>query len=109
MDDVTISKTLRDHKGLKEEILKEMAEALGAAGERVDTAIDRLHRAKEQIDRLIELNSPHEEEVMRYNGLRKDALECYRFLIIHREAVGFRNHKTVEEKYIIPPPISPKD
>jgi hypothetical protein len=32
-------------------------------------------------------------------------MDYYRYLIIHREAVGFRNHKMVQEQFRIPAPI----
>ena len=101
--------------GLETEILQEMAEALGNAGIRVEQALDRIQSSKDRIEdlkRRLEA-SPQEaqrqvlqnqlrDEIDRYNALREEAITHYRNLIIHREAVGFRKHKLMEEKYRIP-------
>lgn len=119
MDELRIRKRLREQAGLDAEILQEMAEALGNSGERVEKALAKL---QESLSRIRELESrlafePHgvipiraslEEEVRLYNSLRQQALEQFRWLIIHREALGIRNHAQVAEQYPIPPPMKPK-
>jgi hypothetical protein len=117
-DEYHSKKALRDHAGLEAEILQEIAEALGNAGERVERAIERTQTAglavKELRVRLAETVNTGEaqriaerlrEALQSYRSLRQEAIQQYRYFIIHREAVGFRNHKLVQEKYRIPPPM----
>ena len=116
MDEIHTKRALRDHAGLEAEFLQEIAEALGNAGERLDRAIAQAKDAADRIEGLREMLAcaPGQaerdgirvalrEEVVRYSGLREKAMEQYRWFIIHREAVGLRNHKLVAEHYRIPP------
>ncbi len=118
MDEIRTRKVLREHAGLEGEILQEIAEALGNTGERLDRAMEKLHESRGRIQELLGTlatlpkgDPPHElldryrDEVELHNRLREDALQCLRYLIIHREAVGFRNHRLVQEKYQIPAAI----
>lgn len=118
MDEIHTRKVLREHAGLQGEILQEIAEALGNTGERLERAMERLQESRGLIDELRrtlatvpkddpprELIARYKEEVELHNRLREDALRCLRHLIIHREAVGFRNHRLVQEKYQIPAAI----
>lgn len=96
----------------QEELLKERAEVLGRAGEALAKALsdleaigrvigESLREAGEQPDpeTLTEING----EIRRYNRAREYAQLRYYYLIVTREAMGFRRHKTVEEVYKIPP------
>ena len=96
----------------QEEILKERAEVLGRAGEALAAAISETERidrriaesirtagANPALDALAEING----EIRRYNLAREYAQLRYYYLIVTREAMGFRRHKTVEEVYRIPP------
>jgi hypothetical protein len=118
MDEVKLKRNLRGQQGLQEEILKEMAEALGNSGERLERSLERLTRCEATLQRLLKKMGEEEDpaqrsairqevmkEAQRYNTLRKAAVEALRYLIIHREAVGFRNHRLVHEKFRIPPPV----
>lgn len=115
---VRTKRRLRDQPGLDAEILQEMAEALGNSGERVERALIRLQECFSRIEELkeslarelraenlIPLRAQLEQEVSSYNSLRQEALEQFRWLIIHREALGIRNHAQVAEQYPIPPAI----
>jgi hypothetical protein len=42
-------------------------------------------------------------EIRHYNSAREYAQLRYFYLIVTREAMGIRRHKTVEEAYKIPP------
>jgi dsDNA-specific endonuclease/ATPase MutS2 len=119
MDETRTKKILREHAGLEGEILQEIAEALGNSGERLERALERLQESQSRIEELLrdlrdmpggmenrEIMGRYREEVALYNELRRHALQSYRYLIIHREAVGFRNHKLVQEKYQIPPAMT---
>ncbi len=118
MDELQIKKRMREQSGLDAEILQEMAEALGNSGERVQRALARLQESLSRINQIREslerepksMGSPTleamlEKEVGLYNSLRQEALEQFRWLIIHREALGIRNHAQVAEQYPIPPPM----
>ena len=117
------------HDKTREEFLQESAEVLGRAGERLSAALRELERIEnviegkeetlkgfsgeapgrgaEDMKRLahlqraitVEINN----EIRRYNRAREYAKLRYYYLIVIREAVGFRRHKTVEEHYRIPP------
>ena len=117
------------HDKTREEILKESAEVLGRAGERLSAALRELERIENVIEGKTEtLKELSEEgagrrpedmkrlahlqhavtgeinnEIRRYNRAREYAKLRYYYLIVIREAVGFRRHKTVEEHYRIPP------
>ena len=96
----------------QEEILKERAEILGRAGEALASALsdmdkigrsisERLRKAGEHpgSETLTEING----EIRHYNRAREYAQLRYNYLIVTREAMGFRRHKAVEEAYRIPP------
>lgn len=108
----------------REEIIKESAEVLGRAGERLTVALRELERIERVIEGKMEtlkgLTRSAEDlqqiarqqhaitveinrEIKRYNRAREYAKLRYYYLIVTREAVGFRRHKTVEELYRIPP------
>ena len=118
MDGIQLKRTIRGQESLEAQILQEMAEALGNSGERVERALARLQESLSRIRQLressagesqavgdIHIRASLEQEVKLYNRLRHEALEQYRWLIIHREALGIRNHTLVAEQYRIPPPI----
>ncbi len=108
----------------KEEILKESAEVLGRAGERLSAALRELERIEKVIEGKMDalrgvaegsgddqqiasmkqgITAEINREIKRYNRAREYAKLRYYYLIVTREAVGFRRHKTVEELYRIPP------
>ena len=98
----------------QEEIFKERAEALGRAGERLFAVLKELKEIEENIDSKSESVQSNNDEVKaavreinreidRYNRAREYAKLRYYYLIVIREAVGFRRHKHVEEIYRIPP------
>ncbi len=118
MDEIRTRKVLREHAGLEGEILQEIAEALGNTGERLERAMEKLKESRGRIEELRrtlasapkddpprELLDRYRDEVELHNRLREDALRSLRYLIIHREAVGFRDHKLVQEKYQVPAAI----
>jgi len=96
----------------QEEILKERAEILGRAGEALAAALSEMERidrviaesirvagASPGVEALAEING----EIRRYNRAREYAQLRYYYLIVTREAMGFRRHKAVEDVYRIPP------
>lgn len=118
------------HDKTREEILKESAEVLGRAGERLSAALRELERIEKLIEGKMEslkglsegtvngrgvqdmkrparlqhaITGEINREIRRYNRAREHAKLRYYYLIVTREAVGFRRHKTVEEHYSLPP------
>ena len=110
---------------IQEEMLKERAEALGRAGDSLSAALQKLREIEKRIDCELESfkntfrsrlwddaeSGCLREEIVKkinreidiYNRAREYAKLRYYYLIVIREAVGFRRHKQVEEIYKIPP------
>lgn len=100
---------------IETEILREKAEALGRAGERLEDALKTLEGARVAIGgieaRLRDMTGSAEEAVLlqgmratlaaRLPLLRDRADRAYQYLIIQREAVGVRSHLDVERCYRI--------
>ena len=96
----------------QEELLKERAEILGRAGEALVVALSDLEKIGRSISEGIrkagenpgaEILTEINGEIRHYNRAREYAQLRYYYLIVTREAMGFRRHKTVEEVYRIPP------
>lgn len=87
---------------LEREIIREMAEALGRAGDKVDLALLRLELAGKALARATD---PDERARLaaRFNALRGEAITARHELRIHREAVGIRRNEALEREYPIPP------
>jgi hypothetical protein len=102
-----------------EEIFRERADVLYRMGEALSDALRKLNVIAKNIDRYLEnlntfsgmegsgdikrLSSKIDREISRYNEAREYAALRYHYLIITREAMGFRRHTWVEEIYRIPP------
>jgi hypothetical protein len=87
---------------LEKEIIREMAAALGRAGEKVDVALLRLELAGKE---LAAATDPEQRArlVTTFNALRQEAIKVRHELRIHREAVGIRRNDTLDREYPIPP------
>jgi hypothetical protein len=112
---------------LREEMMKERAEVLGRAGEKLATAIEKMRIIEQVIEeRLKSYRSIVEKseegyddgklasrrqkifkeingEIGKFNHAREYAKLRYYYLIVTREAMGMRRHHWVEESYRIPP------
>ncbi|MDO9515995.1 MAG: hypothetical protein Q7J01_07870 [Syntrophales bacterium] len=102
-----------------EEIFQERADVLYRTSEALSDALRKLISLGEMVDGSIEdlntltgnegpgtiekLYARTNGEISRYNRAREYAKLRYRYLIITREAMGFRRHTWVEEIYRIPP------
>lgn len=98
---------------IEAEILREKAEALGRTGLRLEEALDALEKMRETIDGIelrlrhcmgsaeetASLREAYSTLTVHVTILRERAYQAYQFLIIHREAVGLRNHLEVERRY----------
>jgi hypothetical protein len=99
------------------DLVKEMAEALGSSGIKVEDALEKAHAALPEVRDLIrryhETGSKAErpdlsaviKAINEYNELVERAEDALRWLLIQREACGFRTHRNVNAFYPIPPKI----
>lgn len=87
---------------LETEIVQEMAQALGRTEDKLNYALLRLELAAHAIE-----TAPDElvryERVREFNALRQEAIEARRNLQIHREAIGIRRNRMLDDLYPIPP------
>ncbi len=112
---------------LREEMLKERAEVLGRAGEKLAAALEKMKTIEQGIDERLKqfrtVAKKHEEngdddklvsmkkdiageinrEIGKFNRAREYAKLRYYYLIVTREAMGMRRHHWVDEWYRIPP------
>jgi hypothetical protein len=112
---------------LREEMLQERAAVLGRAGEKLNTALEKMRAIDHGIEERLQHLSAHVEkgkdehhhnelvsvrkkilkeingEISKYNHAREYAKLRYYYMIVTREAMGMRRHHWVEEIYKIPP------
>jgi hypothetical protein len=89
------------------DIMKEKAEALGRVGGRLDESLRGMKILEKRIQMLeregqrgrVAVNTLIGE----FNQVRQRALRYLHYLIIQREAMGFRRHTHVTAMYQIPP------
>ena len=91
------------HEVLEQEIVAEMAAALGRSAAKVDLALLHLELAAQDIDAAAD-DDERARFVARFNALRAEALRARHELAIHREAVGFRRNQELERLYPVPGP-----
>lgn len=99
------------------DIVKEMAESLGSQGIRIDEILENLNVVGARLNEMLAMvqeapdscQSPSLNEIdltmRKYNTLVDNAHEALRWLLIQREACGFRKHKDVHLHYPIPPKV----
>jgi hypothetical protein len=87
---------------LEKEIIHEMAQALGRAGEKVDVALLRLDLAGKALAAATD-DGERARLAAAFNALRDAALTARHELRIHREAVGIRQNDALDREYPIPP------
>jgi hypothetical protein len=112
---------------LREEMLKERAEVLGRAGEKLAAALEKMKTIEQDVDERLKqfriVAKKYEEngdddklvsmkkdiageinrEIGKFNRAREYAKLRYYYLIVTREAMGMRRHHWVDEWYRIPP------
>jgi hypothetical protein len=89
------------HATLEQEIVQEIAAALGRTAAKLDYALLRLELAGRDLDATA--GDEAAACAARFEALREEALRARHELLIHREAVGIRRNDLVEELYPIPP------
>jgi len=91
------------HEVLEQEIVAEMAAALGRSAAKVDLALLHLELAARDIDAAAD-DDERARLVARFNALRAEAMRARHELAIHREAVGFRRNHDLDRLYPVPGP-----
>ncbi|MCA1960215.1 MAG: hypothetical protein LDL33_05425 [Desulfomonile sp.] len=104
----------RDAECQEIDLVKEMAEALGSTGLRLDDILEKLQAVRAELEDLFNrrsatcagqrepADSEINERIRRFNNLVDQAEDTRRWLLIQREAIGFRIHREVERHYPIP-------
>ncbi len=97
------------------EIAKEKAEALGRAGARIAETLRALHLLRDEVAALeagraspadlLDSGQAAAQRRAEYAALCQTAQRYYQYLIIQREAMGFRKHGDVERLYPLPGPL----
>jgi len=86
----------------QEEIVEEIAKALGHSGELLQGVLAKLDALEKKLAEE-EDKARYDALVDRYNDLRKEALKRREMLMIHREAIGLWRHRDLDECYPVPP------
>jgi hypothetical protein len=96
-------------QSLAAELLREMGSALARAEDKVETALRELEQQGRAIDALLEQGGGADgageirSRVAAWNRQREVAEKALWELRVHREALGFRRHEDLAERYRIPP------
>jgi hypothetical protein len=88
---------------LEQEIVQEIAAALGRSAAKLDLALLRLELAGRDRDAVTDDDTERAACAARFDALRTQALQARHELLIHREAVGIRRNDILETLYPIPP------
>lgn len=109
----------RDISECQIDFVKEMAEGLGGTGLLLDSLLEKANLVKSKIVKMLEeyqakpsavssiLINNLNRHIREYNSLVDKAEDALRWLLIQREACGFRTHKNVNVHYPIPPKLKP--
>jgi hypothetical protein len=91
------------HERIVRELNEERAAALVRISRVLESLIGQLHAARGRIERGDEAH--REQEIARYQELHRLATQYRWYLEVQREAVGLRQHRILDEFYVIPAPI----
>jgi hypothetical protein len=86
----------------QEEILQEMAKALGHTGSMLEETLKQLEEIELSMSQIEDMEEYNRMADI-FNAVRKRAIFRRKMLIIHREALGMRQHKFMDIFYPIPP------
>jgi hypothetical protein len=87
---------------LEKEIIGEKAAALGRAGEKLEAALAEAAELGQALDR--EGDATRRARLLtEYEDARRRAATARTMLLIQREAIGLRHHRTVDQKFPEPP------
>ncbi|HHO77395.1 MAG TPA: hypothetical protein ENN05_13340 [Deltaproteobacteria bacterium] len=85
----------------QQEIIEEMAKALGNTGDKLESVLNRLKKIERELESINDINE-YNAMIDSFNTLRKQAISRREMLMIHREALGAFKHTYVERYYPIP-------
>jgi len=85
----------------QEEIIQEMAKALGHTGDKLEIVLKELQMIEEKLESISDINE-YNAMIDSFNSLRKQALNRREMLMIHREALGAFKHNHIDQYYPIP-------
>jgi hypothetical protein len=88
---------------LEREIASEIAYSLGKAGDKLELSILNARATLAALEALPTGAAERQRLVARYEDERALAEKHLRYLLIQREALGFRAHADVHRTYVIPP------
>ncbi|MFY9397478.1 MAG: hypothetical protein WAR22_03855 [Desulfomonilia bacterium] len=91
----------------QEEIIEEIAKALGHSGDILEEVLARLEALGREMDAARDARE-YNSRVEEFNTLRREAIRRKEMLMIHREAIGVRKHRYLDIYYPIPCKRSPK-
>jgi hypothetical protein len=83
--------------GLEQEIMREAAASLGRQGERLETALRAMKELEIEFAR-----APSDALIAAHQAERLEAERVLYHLKIQREALGLRNHRELERRYVVP-------
>jgi len=85
----------------QEEIVEEMAKALGHSGDMLEGVLEQLDALEKKMEKV---EDAHVYNLLadEFNEIRKQALLRREMLMIHREAIGVRKHRYLDAYYPIP-------
>ena len=85
----------------QEEIIEEMAKALGHTGDKLEAVLIELKKIEEQLETIDHIDE-YNAMIDTFNATRRLALSRREMLMIHREALGVCKHVYVDKFYPIP-------
>ncbi len=88
---------------LEREIASEIAYSLGKVGDKLEFAILSAQATLLALQALPRGAAERQRLVRRYEDERAQAEKHLRYMLIQREALGFRRHAEVHRTYVIPP------
>lgn len=88
---------------LEVELRQEVAESLGRAEDKINHSLLDLELLGHALDDGSVPGAQRAAAIQRFNARRDDAVRFREYLLIQREALGFRGNEVLERLYPIPP------
>jgi hypothetical protein len=95
--------TAERHDQLLRELNEERAAALTRISRTLESLIGQLVAARERLGRAV--GEGRTAQLAAYRELRRQAHTYRWYLEVQREALGFRQHRLLDDFYVIPGPI----
>jgi hypothetical protein len=91
---------------VERELVGEIARSLGKAGDLLAAAIERCRETRARLEDTTLSASERRVLIEQYSEQRAHAEKRLRYLLIQREALGWRRHTEIHQQYVIPPRLS---